>query len=120
VYDAIEASNGFYASPVEPSARSNMNIPFTIPSSADLEKAFISEAASLNMVCAQLPQIKCLYPQMQLWPEIWKSSLPVSQLCIQIAVFSAAWEEHKDMIVEDVDICLTACIQCCQTSMTHP
>jgi phosphoserine aminotransferase len=50
VYDAIEASNGFYSSPVEPSVRSNMNIPFTIPSSPDLEKAFISEAAKLGLV----------------------------------------------------------------------
>ncbi len=50
VYDAIAASNGFYSSPVEPSMRSNMNIPFTIPSSPDLEKAFVSEASNQNMV----------------------------------------------------------------------
>lgn len=50
IYNAIEGSNGFYASPVEPSVRSNMNIPFTIPSNPDLEKAFISEAAKLGMV----------------------------------------------------------------------
>lgn len=56
VYDAIEGSNGFYASPVEPSVRSNMNIPFTIPSSPNLEKAFVSEASEQNMVrpCAIL------------------------------------------------------------------
>ncbi|CAL8468684.1 g8224 [Coccomyxa elongata] len=50
VYDAIAASNGFYSSPVEPSVRSNMNIPFTIPSSPDLEKAFVSEASKQSMV----------------------------------------------------------------------
>ena len=50
VYDAIEQSNGFYASPVEPSARSNMNIPFTIPADAALEKAFLAETAKNNMV----------------------------------------------------------------------
>ncbi len=43
-------SNGFYASPVDPPARSNMNVPFTIPSSADLEKVFIAEAAVRGMV----------------------------------------------------------------------
>lgn len=86
MYDAIEGSNGFYSSPVEPSVRSNMNIPFTIPSSADLEKAFISEAASLNMVCPQLPQIKRMFPEMQLWPESWKPFLPPFELGFQIAV----------------------------------
>ncbi|BDA43334.1 Phosphoserine aminotransferase [Coccomyxa sp. Obi] len=50
VYDAIESSSGFYSSPVEPSVRSNMNIPFTIPSSPNLEKAFVSEASKQNMV----------------------------------------------------------------------
>lgn len=55
VYDAIAASNGFYSSPVEPSVRSNMNIPFTIPSSPDLEKAFVSEASKQNMVRLSTP-----------------------------------------------------------------
>lgn len=50
IYDAIAASNGFYNCPVEASVRSCMNIPFTIPSSPDLEKAFIKEAAALGMV----------------------------------------------------------------------
>lgn len=50
VYDAIEASNGFYSSPVEPSVRSNMNIPFTVPSDAALEKEFLQEASKKNMV----------------------------------------------------------------------
>ena len=50
LYDTIDGSNGFYASPVDPAVRSMMNVPFTIPSSADLEKAFISEAAALGMV----------------------------------------------------------------------
>jgi phosphoserine aminotransferase len=46
LYDAIEASKGFYNSPVAPEARSQMNVPFTIPSNADLEKAFIAEATA--------------------------------------------------------------------------
>ena len=50
VYDAIEASSGFYTSPVEPSVRSNMNIPFTIPADAALEKEFLSESSKKNMV----------------------------------------------------------------------
>lgn len=50
VYDAVEASNGFYASPVAREARSLTNVPFTIPSSPDLEKAFIAEAAQAGMV----------------------------------------------------------------------
>jgi phosphoserine aminotransferase len=50
VYDAIDGSAGFYASPVDPSARSKMNVPFTIPSDAALEKAFVSEAAAAGMV----------------------------------------------------------------------
>ena len=51
IYDAIGASDGFYCSPVEPSARSNMNIPFTIPSDPALEKEFLQEATKNNMVC---------------------------------------------------------------------
>lgn len=50
LYDAIAASNGFYNSPVDPKVRSMMNVPFTIPKSADLEKAFLKEAEQLNMV----------------------------------------------------------------------
>eukprot|EP01024_Parvocaulis_polyphysoides_P000131 TRINITY_DN10036_c1_g2_i2.p1 TRINITY_DN10036_c1_g2~~TRINITY_DN10036_c1_g2_i2.p1 ORF type:complete len:413 (+),score=85.89 TRINITY_DN10036_c1_g2_i2:73-1311(+) len=50
VYDAVEESQGFYNSPVHPAVRSNMNVPFTIPSNTDLEKEFISEAAKLGMI----------------------------------------------------------------------
>jgi phosphoserine aminotransferase len=50
LYDAIDGSNGFYNNPVAPAARSLMNVPFTIPSNADLEKAFIKEAEKKNMV----------------------------------------------------------------------
>lgn len=50
IYDAIAASNGFYNSPVDPSCRSLMNVPFTIPSSADLEKEFIAQAAKAGLV----------------------------------------------------------------------
>ncbi|KAI8467745.1 MAG: phosphoserine aminotransferase [Monoraphidium minutum] len=49
LYDAIAGSGGFYNSPVAPEARSQMNVPFTIPSNADLEKKFVSEAAAAGM-----------------------------------------------------------------------
>ena len=52
VYDAIFGSDGFYHSPVDEACRSLMNVPFTIPSSPELEKAFVSEAASAGMVRA--------------------------------------------------------------------
>ena len=57
VYNAIAGSAGFYASPVDPAAQSNMNIPFTIPSDPALEKAFIAEATRLGMVRPLLPRL---------------------------------------------------------------
>lgn len=50
LYDAIAGSNGFYSSPVDAAARSMMNVPFTIPANADLEKEFVSQAAKHSMV----------------------------------------------------------------------
>ena len=50
IYDTIEASGGFYNSPVDPAARSRMNVPFTIPSNADLEPEFIKGAAARGLV----------------------------------------------------------------------
>lgn len=50
LYDTIAGSNGFYNSPVDPAVRSLMNVPFTIPKSADLEKEFVAEAAKAGMV----------------------------------------------------------------------
>lgn len=50
IYDAINASGGFYACPVDPAVRSNMNIPFTIPSKPELEEAFIKEASKKGMI----------------------------------------------------------------------
>ena len=50
VYDAIDASNGFYTGTVTNALdRSLMNITFTLPS-AELTKSFISEAAAKGMV----------------------------------------------------------------------
>jgi phosphoserine aminotransferase len=49
VYDAIAASNGFYCSPVAENARSRMNVPFTIPSDAELEKKFVAEATAAGL-----------------------------------------------------------------------
>ena len=50
VYDAIANSDGFYQNPVDPAAQSLMNVPFTIPSNADLEKEFTSKAAAAGLV----------------------------------------------------------------------
>lgn len=45
LYNAIDASNGWYSCPVDKSCRSNMNIVWRLPSE-DLEKKFIGEAAA--------------------------------------------------------------------------
>lgn len=49
LYDAIDASNGFYRCPVEKSVRSLMNVPFTLEKS-ELESEFVKEAANEKMV----------------------------------------------------------------------
>ncbi len=49
IYDAIDASNGFYKGTVEPEARSLMNITFRLPTE-DLENLFISEAKKQGMI----------------------------------------------------------------------
>ncbi|KAJ4824714.1 Phosphoserine aminotransferase [Turnera subulata] len=49
LYNAIDASGGFYRCPVEKSVRSLMNVPFTLEKS-DLEAEFIKEAAKEKMV----------------------------------------------------------------------
>ena len=49
LYDAIDASNGFYRCPVEKSVRSLMNVPFTLKKS-ELESDFIKKAASEGML----------------------------------------------------------------------
>ena len=53
VYDAIDNSNGFYTSKVDPKCRSRVNIPFRIGSldgNADLEKKFLEESAKRGML----------------------------------------------------------------------
>uniref|UniRef100_A0A383WER3 phosphoserine transaminase n=1 Tax=Tetradesmus obliquus TaxID=3088 RepID=A0A383WER3_TETOB len=50
LYDTIAGSNGFYFSPVEESVRSKMNVPFTIPSKPELEKAFVAEATAAQLL----------------------------------------------------------------------
>ncbi len=50
LYDYIEASDGFYVSPVDPAVRSVMNVPFTIPSKPELEKVFVEEAKKVGLV----------------------------------------------------------------------
>jgi len=50
VYGAIAESKGFYDCPVDEAVRSRMNVPFTIPSDAELEKAFISESTAAGLV----------------------------------------------------------------------
>lgn len=49
IYAQIDASNGFYSSPVEPADRSLMNVVFTLPTGED-EKAFLQGAAERRMV----------------------------------------------------------------------
>ncbi|KAL0024667.1 hypothetical protein WJX77_007292 [Trebouxia sp. C0004] len=50
LYDAIDNSDGFYVNPIAPANRSNMNVPFTIPMSQELEAVFVKEAAAAGMV----------------------------------------------------------------------
>ena len=52
LYKAIDGSDGFYSNPIAPAKRSNMNVPFTIPVSQELEAVFIKEAAAAGLVCA--------------------------------------------------------------------
>ena len=52
LYQAIDGSDGFYSNPIAPANRSNMNVPFTIPVSQELEAVFIKEAAAAGLVCA--------------------------------------------------------------------
>jgi len=49
VYDAIDASGGFYRGHAVPEARSLMNIPFRLPSE-DLEKQFVKESEAAGLV----------------------------------------------------------------------
>ena len=49
LYDAIEGSDGYYVSPVDPKYRSLMNVPFTLGGGADLEKKFLAEAAAAGL-----------------------------------------------------------------------
>ncbi len=48
VYSAIDASDGFYFSPVDPASRSHMNVVFRLPSEA-LDGEFLAEAGRRNM-----------------------------------------------------------------------
>jgi phosphoserine aminotransferase len=49
VYEAIDASHGFYRSPVEVADRSHMNVVFRTPSD-DLDAAFVKEAEQEGLV----------------------------------------------------------------------
>lgn len=49
LYNAIEESDGFYRSPVDPMIRSRMNVVFRLPSE-ELEATFVSEAKAGRMV----------------------------------------------------------------------
>lgn len=62
LYDTIEASGGFYSSPVSPDVRSNMNVPFTIPSNPELEAEFVKGAAARDLVRLPLKMVSlCLH-----------------------------------------------------------
>jgi len=49
LYGAIDGSGGFYRNPVEPTARSWMNVPFTLPD-ASLDKPFLDGAKTEGLV----------------------------------------------------------------------
>ena len=49
LYEAIEKSEGFYHSPVDPASRSKMNVVFTLPNEG-LESKFFADAAKEGMV----------------------------------------------------------------------
>jgi len=50
LYGTIDGSDGFYACPVEKSARSRMNVPFTIcGGNEELEKKFLEDAKKVKL-----------------------------------------------------------------------
>lgn len=49
IYEAIDASNGFYKNPVAADCRSCMNIPFTLPS-PELDAAFLAGAKTAELL----------------------------------------------------------------------
>jgi phosphoserine aminotransferase len=49
VYEAIDGSDGFYRSPVDPAVRSHMNVVFRLPTE-DLEAEFVAAAAESNLI----------------------------------------------------------------------
>lgn len=49
VYDAIDASGGFYRNEVAPAARSRMNIPFFLPD-AELDARFVAESKAAGLL----------------------------------------------------------------------
>jgi phosphoserine aminotransferase len=49
LYEAIDASEGFYRGQAEPEARSRMNVTFRLPS-AELEDAFVAESAGHGLL----------------------------------------------------------------------
>lgn len=51
LYSEVDASDGFYTAPVEPAARSRVNVPFQIRGGAkELEAKFMEEAGAAGMV----------------------------------------------------------------------
>ena len=49
LYRAIDDSDGFYANPIEPAARSRMNVPFTLKGGA-LDGAFLKESEAAGLI----------------------------------------------------------------------
>ena len=50
LYDCIKQSQGYYDCPVDPTCRSAMTVPFTIPGHEDLEKVFVQEAEAAGLI----------------------------------------------------------------------
>ncbi|MGI9597687.1 MAG: 3-phosphoserine/phosphohydroxythreonine transaminase, partial [Acidimicrobiales bacterium] len=49
IYHAIDSSQGFYRSPVDPASRSHTNVVFRLPSE-ELESRFLAEAEAAQLV----------------------------------------------------------------------
>ena len=50
LYNAIDNSNGFYSSAVEPQSRSRMNVPYRVKKDEELENKFLKEAKATKFL----------------------------------------------------------------------
>ena len=88
LYDAIDKSDGFYVNPIAPANRSNMNVPFTIPMSQELEAVFVKEAAAAGMVSTLLWQPSCSRP----CTHVLLALFACSSLCCSQHTIDPVWQ----------------------------